>query len=137
MTLREQIKRDEGFRPRAYQDSVGVWTIGYGTNLQTLVIDDELAERFLDAALAKAEGAVDTLIFPWPVKLNEARRAACVNMVYNLGVVGFLGFRRMIAAMKSGDWNEAAVELLSSKYATQVGARAERLAQQMRTGSWV
>jgi lysozyme len=56
-------------------------------------------------------------------------------MVYQLGVVGVLGFRRFCAAMGRGDYETAAAEMLDSKSAkVDSPARAHRHAQTMRTG---
>ena len=135
MNVRDQIMRDEGYRARAYQDSLGIWTIGYGTNLQTLTIDEEIAGRFLDASIKRALNVVESVTHGWTI--DEPRIGALVNLCYNVGPVGFLRFRRLLDAMRSQKWEQAAVELLDSRYATQVGPRATRLAQQLRTGEWV
>ena len=50
------IKKHEGFRSRAYQDTVGVWTIGYGTNLQTLELPVDIAEKLVALELEKIQG---------------------------------------------------------------------------------
>ena len=59
------------------------------------------------------------------------------NMAFNMGVAGLLEFRQMLAEVQTADWPGAAAEMLSSKWATQVGDRAHRLALQMTTGEWV
>ncbi len=43
----DSIRQHEGWRNKAYQDSEGIWTIGYGTNLQELKIDKGLGEGWL------------------------------------------------------------------------------------------
>ena len=136
MTLQEQLMRDEGLRLKAYQDSRGVWTIGVGHNLEARAIPREAAVLIFEADLA------DTILdvgkaLPWVATLDEPRRAAVLNMAFNLGVAGLLEFRRALAAMQRQEWAEAAKEMLDSDWATQVGPRAHRLAQQMETGSWV
>ena len=45
--------------------------------------------------------------------------------------------KKMLAALQAQEWDTAARELLDSKYATQVGERATRLAQQLITDTWV
>lgn len=57
------VKLHEGYRARAYQDTVGVWTIGYGTNLQELEIGDELATEWLLNKLRQAETSAGG--YPW------------------------------------------------------------------------
>ena len=60
-----------------------------------------------------------------------------MNMAFNMGVGGVAGFKKMLAALQAQEWDTAARELLDSKYATQVGERATRLAQQLITDTWV
>jgi hypothetical protein len=56
-----------------------------------------------------------------------------LNMTFNLGD-RLLGFRKALAAVQAGDWSTAAAEMLDSQWAAQVGPRAQRLAEAMRTG---
>jgi len=58
-----------------------------------------------------------------------------VNMIFNMGGPSFLGFRRMIAALKAFDYDTAAHEMLQSRWADQVGARALELSMRMRDDS--
>jgi lysozyme len=122
----------EGYRERAYQDSVGIWTIGYGTNLQTLQIDRDLAETWLLKKLDEAEKFANTLP-EWAV-LDGPRRDVVVEMIYNLGPHGYSLFVNTRLAMQEGRYEDAARGMLASKWAKQVGLRAIRLAAQMRTG---
>lgn len=130
--LVESTAHHEGFRANAYQDTEGVWTIGYGTNLQELKITPALARVWLREKLAEAEqeaksnGYLDGL--------NRARRNVVIEMIYNLGLPRFQTFRKFLAALRARNWNQAADEMLDSKWARQVGRRADRLANLMRTG---
>lgn len=135
-TLRLQIERDEGLRLKPYLDSVGKCTIGYGRNLDDRGISAAEARLMLDADLAETILAVSQAL-PWVATLDEPRRAVLINMAYNLGIAGLLGFRRALAAMQRGDWPEAAKEMLTSTWAEQVGPRAHRLAKQMAEGVWI
>lgn len=135
MTLREQLLRDEGLRLKPYKDSVGKLTIGCGRNLDDVGLSLTEAEYLLDNDIVRAAAAVLAHI-PWTHTLDEVRRAALTNMCFNLGVKGLLGFKKSLAAMERGDWRTAAVEMLDSKWAKQVGVRAERLAKQIATGEW-
>ena len=131
--LETDLKADEGFRVKAYQDSVGVWTIGYGTNLQELIVPASVALQWMLDTLAARES--DCLrVFPWFATLSGARQAVLLNMAYNLGMPRLQGFTKMLAACAVGDYQRAADEMIDSKWATQVGARAQRLAQAMRNG---
>ena len=57
-------------------------------------------------------------------------------MVYNLGITRLLKFKKMLAALDSGDYELAATEMLDSRYARQVKGRAKRNAYMMETGEW-
>ena len=57
-----------------------------------------------------------------------------IDMVYNLGHGKFTKFVKMREALRHGDYELAAVEMLDSKWATQVKGRATELADMMRTG---
>lgn len=122
----------EGLKLRAYQDSVGVWTIGYGTNLQELEIDEPTAYRWLCDAIEQAR--VYARSFPEYSKMGEVRKDVFLEMIYNMGPGRLAGFKKMLAAIDQKDWETAAQEMLDSKWASQVGQRAHRLAEQMRTG---
>ena len=143
MTLEEQLIRDEGEVLHLYYDDLGVPTIGIGCNLRDVRVPQDLAAQItitpgasralflLRLADAKRELAAG---LPWTVNLDDARRDALYNLCFNMGLGGLRAFTRMLAAMEHGDYARAAVELLDSRYATQVGARAQRLALQIRTG---
>lgn len=132
--LIEHVKKSEGFRTAAYQDTEGVWTIGYGTNLQTLEIDAELAEKWL---MLRLEGALRALRgYSWFPKLNKARQNVVIDMVYNLGMTRFHGFQKFRAALAEGDFARAKKEMLDSKWAGQVKGRAIWLADVMEGGVW-
>ena len=133
MNVYDVLKRDEGLRLKPYRDTVGKLTIGYGRNLDDNGISKYEAEAMLrnDVADVYAECRRE---FPWFAALDEAREAVVVSMVFNLGMTKFRGFHNTIAAIARADYEDAASRMLQSKWATQVGNRAIRLAQAMRTG---
>ena len=65
--------------------------------------------------------------FDWFEDLSDARQRVCVNMCFNLGLTRLLGFKKFIAAMETGQWETAGVEMLDSKWSRQVGDRSIRL----------
>jgi lysozyme len=130
--LINSIRHHEGWRDKAYQDSEDIWTIGYGTNLQELKIDKQLGEAWLEASVKQARKAAER--FPEYVMLTPVRKDVLVEMIYNMGPRRVAGFRMMLQAIREGDWEEAAIQMLDSKWARQVGRRARRLAEQMESG---
>lgn len=131
--LLADLKRDEGMRLRPYRDTVGKLTIGYGRNLDDRGITAEEAEMMLQHDLATAEREC-AISFDWFAALDDARQSVLVNMAFNLGLSRLRGFGVMLACVREGDYAQAAEEMLRSKWAKQVGGRADRLAAQMRYG---
>ena len=56
------------------------------------------------------------------------------NMAFNLGMPRLNKFKKMWSAIEDEDYNNAAVEMLDSRWAEQVKGRATRLSNIMRTG---
>ena len=124
--LIEELKRDEGVELKAYQDTVGIWTLGIGRNLQDVGVSMAEAEFLLATDIDVAVSELQRT-FDWFEDLSDARQRVCVNMCFNLGLTRLLGFKKFLAAMEEGDWETAGVEMLDSKWARQVGARSTRL----------
>ena len=139
MDIREklisQLSRDEGIRLRPYRDSVGKLTIGIGRNLDDVGISQDEATVLLGNDIEKASAALRTQL-PWTVNLDDARTGVLVNMTFNMGITTMLKFKDTLAHIQAGDYSAAADSMLQSQWARQVGARAQRLAEQMRTGQW-
>jgi lysozyme len=131
--LTERLKLDEALRLKPYRDSVGKLTIGYGRNLDDVGITPEESRILLENDIRRAEADL-IRTFDWYKDLDGPRQAVLVNMGFNLGLTRLLSFHKALRAMHNRRWDEAADEMLSSRWATQVGARAKRLALQMRTG---
>ncbi len=68
--------------------------------------------------------------------LDSERQYALIDMAFNLGVWGLLRFKKMLKAIEKGDFNTASKECLASKYATDVGIRATRIANTIATGEF-
>lgn len=132
-TLLAELKRDEGVRLKPYTDTVGKLTIGVGRNLTDVGISEDECTALLQNDIAKVLAQLDRSL-PWWRKLDPVRQRVLVNMAFNMGMTGLLTFKNTLAAVQSGSYTAAAAGMLASKWATQVGARAERLADMMRTG---
>lgn len=132
--LIKQLERHEGFRGKPYHDSVGKLTIGIGRNLDDVGISRTEAYHLLENDVEKARSELSR--YDWYKGLDRVRQDTVTNMVFNMGLPSFLGFKKTIAAIKEERFADAAKEMLDSKWADQVGYRATELAYQMRTGKY-
>lgn len=115
------IKQFEGLKLTAYQDSVGVWTIGYGTTVlngspvvqgQTISKDGATAALLSDINATRLP-AVQRLV---KVLVTQSMVDALVSFAYNLGT-GALGKssllsdlnseKYLLAASRFNDWTKA------------------------------
>jgi len=71
--------------------------------------------------------------FDW---LSPVRQAVLIDMCFNLGIRGLLGFKNTLASVAVGKYEQASRQMLESKWATQVKTRAVRLAKMMATDEW-
>lgn len=131
--LEELIIRHEGFELKPYRDTVGKLTIGVGRNLDDVGIHPDEASLMLKNDIERCR--VEASEFVWFENLDEKRKMVIISMLFNLGLTRFLGFKKMIAALELNNFDRAAAEMLDSKWAVQVGKRAEELSAMMRYGS--
>ena len=123
----------EGLELKPYRCTAGHLTIGIGRNLDDRGITEDEA-RFLcqnDVDIVEQELARK---FPFIVGLDDVRTRVLLDMAFNLGVPRLSAFSNMWAALEEGDYKQAAVEMLDSRWARQVGRRATNLSQMMETG---
>jgi lysozyme len=132
-SLRQMIGIDEGCRLQPYADTVGKLTVGYGHNLTDRGISQRVADLLRDDDI---DLAVRDLLraFPIVLSLNGPRQVVLVSMCFNMGIERLKGFVKMWLAIESSNYAQAAVEMLDSEWAQQVGARARRLAETMHSG---
>ena len=134
--LREQLKIDEGVKYKVYNDHLGYPTFGighlvteqdqeYGKPVGTPVSEERVNAVFdNDVAIYMSEAKK---VFPNLEQLPEEAQQVIVNMTFNMGAPRLAKFKKFIAGVNAGDWNTAAVEMMDSRWAKQVGNRAERL----------
>jgi len=131
--LKEQLIRHEGLRLKPYLCTAGKTTIGVGRNLDDNGISMHEAMLLLDNDIDAVEDDLDQRL-PWWRGLTEARQRVLADMAFNLGIGRLEGFRNTLAAIKTGNYPAAAEGMLASRWATQVGKRAQTLAKMMREG---
>ncbi len=132
--LELRIKTHEGFRGKPYTDAAGKLSIGYGRNLTDVGISRGEADLFLRGDINVA--ILELQRYPWFALLNAPRQAALIDMMVNLGATKFSEFTQMIDLLQAGQHDAAAHEMRASLWATQVGARADKDADQLASGEW-
>jgi len=128
--VKDMLVRHEGTMCNLYQCSEGRWTIGVGRNLSDRGITEEEAMYLLDNDIKRVMSQLDQY---WPVfrTFPEKAQLCCVDMSFQMGIKGFMGFRRTRALMEMGMWLQASEELLDSKYAIQTPNRANYNSRQL------
>lgn len=137
--LTAQLRRDEGTRATAYQDSMGWLTIGVGRLIDSRKPGAGLRPDEIDYLLRNdINDRVQALqkALPWFGALGQARQGVLINMAFQMGTAGLLAFRQTLGLVRDGKYTEASEQMMKSKWATQTPARAKRLAEQMKTGEW-
>lgn len=137
--LTRQLRGDEGVKAQAYQDHLGFWTIGVGRLIDarkagsglrpeeiTFLLNNDIDDRIRELGRR----------LPFFLDLDPARQGVLLNMSFQMGVEGLLGFKNTLKLVEQGRYDDAADGMLLSKWASQTPERAHRLAVQMRTGLW-
>lgn len=135
MNLIDIIKRQEGKSLKAYHDTRGVLTIGFGRNLDDVGISDAEAEYLLANDLARAAKDAAAVVGPAFHGLKPARKRALESMAFQMGRQGLSGFARMLDAIRADDWPAAKREALDSDWAKQTPGRAREVAEMLLTGT--
>ena len=130
-TVTSRLKAEEGFRALPYRDSEGVLTIGYGTNLEIGITKREgaylLSERVSITKIRFSHEWKPYRDMPADVQVE------LIDMAYQLGVSGLLGFHDMLKNLALGNYEGAALEVLDSAWATETPSRAARAAEVFRS----
>lgn len=139
--LLDTLVRHEGtvFRNgyhKVYKDSVDKLTIGYGRNLTDRGITESEARLLLHNDV---QMVVDELRrkYYWFDTIDHVRQEVVINMAFNMGVPTFSQFKNTIGYIEEGQYDLAARNMLQSKWARQVGVRAQELAREMVSGTMV
>ena len=159
---RTLIDRDEGDKTQPNKDSLGIWTVGIGHNLETnglppgvctdapggLPYPDCLG--FLQRHGGLKEQEIEDLfdydlkvncdwlwLKPWWGSVSPERQAALNDMAFNLGPARAQAFTTFYGLCAIGDWPAAAGDLeFKTAVGKQLPHRYGRLEQILRTGQW-
>ena len=128
--VKEMLIRHEGTMCTLYQCTEDKWTIGVGRNLSDRGITEEEAMYLLDNDIKRVMNQLDEYWTVWR-SFEKRGQMVCLDMCFQMGIKGFMGFRRTRALMEMGMWLEASEELLDSKYAIQTANRANYNSRQL------
>ena len=140
--LREELKIDEGVKYEIYLDHLGLPTFGighlvlesdeeYGKPVGTSITEDRVNECFardVDVVLNECK-----TLFPSFEVLPEEVQLIIANMMFNMGRPRLSKFKKFIAAVAISNWQEAANQMVDSRWYRQVTNRADRLVNRMRS----
>jgi lysozyme len=140
----ERLKLDEGCELHAYPDPLTggePYTIGYGCTGEGIgpgvVWTQAQADSELLVRVEQTETDLVKALPPWFTSLDPVRRDVLTNIAYNIGVNGLMLWPVTLAAVSSENYAAAADDIESNTlWKSQVGARAVRCANAMRTDSW-
>ena len=141
--LTEMLRRHEGEvknsagRHIVYDCPAGHATIGIGRNVSEsgLGLSDIEVEFMLEEDIARCAEELGRE-FNWFSGLDEARRDAMIDLVFNMGLTRLNGFKKALAAMADANYDLAAAEFMDSKWASQVKDRAIEICAMIKTGNY-
>ena len=140
--LREELERDEGRVDEIYLDHLGYPTFGighlvtahdkeHGWSVGTDVDEERVLEAFaLDVQTVLSDCEI---LYPDFYDLPEEAQLIIANMMFNMGRTRLSKFKGMKRGVDSRNWEEAADEMVDSRWYTQVQRRADRLVVRMRS----
>ena len=137
MSLLENIIAHEGFRDHIYKDSLGKATIGYGFLVAALSPDElklnggkaepmsrEVAEKILNLKVARLRKRLFQCL-PWLADKPQSVQDTILEMAYQLGLAGLMGFRHTLGCIEAGDYAQATKNLKASLLYRQTPRRVE------------
>jgi lysozyme len=141
-----RLPRTEGFKVKPYLDTVGAWTVGVGHNISVNGLPPRMVVALIERGCLTEDMVKELLVLdidkvlidcraiPVFDKINVVRQSVIADMTFNMGLGKVLAFRKMFYCLDHGDFAGAAREMLDSKWADDVGARAKELANLMERG---
>lgn len=143
------IKYEEDWRAKPYLCSEGYPTVGFGfrigpkgadIKLYQFTLPQSAGNAWLDEFLKKTDNEMRSI--PNIAAALDAcagypaRLAVLQSMAYQMGVPVLANFKNTLKDVAQHNWNSAATGMLESRWAKQTPERAQRHAEQMRTGQW-
>ncbi len=120
------LNTDEGLVLTPYQDSKGIWTAGFGFNLQTTPMPRKVAVLWLTCLVEERDEELSNA-FGYYKRLSDVRKSVLINMSYQLGMAGLANFKKMHKALMVDDLVNAVDEMKDSQWYRKYTDRANRL----------
>lgn len=133
--LQKELSLEEGKNLKMYLDSLKIPTIGIGHNLRDKPISERACQVIFEDDVAEVIAHLDQHL-PWWREQDDVRQNALIDLCFNLGIDSLLGFKNTLKAWQEKRYEDAYNGLGASLWATQVGKRAQRIQQMVRTGEW-
>lgn len=146
-SLKGQLMLHEGLRLCPYKCTAGKLTIGVGHNMDDNPLPgyiqsylDKYSEITHNMAMTLLEQDIEVCAaqldrhLPWWSTMKECRQHVILDMCFNLGIQGLLGFKNTLKFIEAHEYAKASENMMKSKWAKQVGNRAVVLAQVMKSG---
>jgi lysozyme len=115
--IKEMLIKNEGLVCGVYTCSAGKLTCGVGRNLSDNGITEDEAMYLLENDINRVVANLDKVWEVWRT-FPPLAQEVCIDCAFQMGITGWMNFRRTRALMEMGAWLEASEEILRSKYAT-------------------
>lgn len=126
---------DEGFRSKMYKCPLGFNTIGYGFNLDTNELPEVIAKLWLRYLIEQLSLELNSKLSFFK-NLDDARKYVLINMAYQMGVNGLLGFKKFLSFLEQNKYKEAVSEMEDSQWHRDFPNRSNRLISIMIKGDF-
>ncbi len=151
------IKFEEGLKLKPYKDTAGKWTIGYGRNLDDNplnpaeiaavsngkedwdIFKDGITEEGANYLLERGVDKVENILMkelPWFINLDSVRKAAILDMAFNMGIAGLMKWGPTLLLMKNNQWADVVRHIKKSFAFTKLPVRYARISNMFITGQW-
>ena len=144
--LKAQLSGEEADRPKVYDDATGLPivpgtvvkghpTIGIGRSLDIEGLFPDEVDYLLGNNVTRVCAGLDQRLAWWRT-LSDPRQAVLIDMAFNMGIGGLMGWPNTLRKIAAGDYAGAASDMRDSLWAKEVHTRATKLADQMESGEW-
>lgn len=136
--LESILLKHEDYKRFVYKDSLGFETIGIGRCVDIRKgkgISIKEAQYLLNNDLTECDRSMR--LYAWYNIQDDVRKCALVELCFNMGLRGLLGFKNTLDCLQNKYYVDAAKHLLDSKWSAQVGeARSQDIAYRIEHGCY-